>query len=119
MGFFSRDEAKKEDAAKRAESDRLQAKPDPKASAKKTTSLKTFVIGLRPNEKLANLPPERFEEGLRAILAKGTKVARVEAPGSLARDEVRFFEIGLQQQEMPEVLALLLEKGLLDGQVQL
>lgn len=118
MGFFTRDDGKKDDGAKRTDSERLTAKVDPKVPPKKTASLKTFVIGLRPNEKLSNLPAERFEEGLKAVLPKGTRVARVEGNNLLAEAGLRLFEIGLTGQEMPEVLSLLMEKGLLDGQVQ-
>lgn len=119
MGFFTRDEAKKDDGGRRSDSERLAAKSDPKLASKKSPSLKTFVIGLRPNEKLANLPAERFEDGLKALLPKGTRVAHVESPAPLAgRDaHIRFFEIALAAQEMAEALALLSEKGLLDGQV--
>src|SRR3954451_6327545 len=107
MGFFTRDESKKDDAPKKGESERLTGRLDSKAMPKKTTSLKTFVVGLRPNEKLANLPAERFEEGLKLLLPKGTRVSRVEGPPPLAaRDAtLRFFEIALASQEMPEALA--------------
>ncbi|MEZ0229711.1 MAG: hypothetical protein ACAI25_13870 [Planctomycetota bacterium] len=120
MGFFTRDEGKKDDGSRKAESERLTGKLDPKSVAKKTTSLKSFVIGLKPGEKLANLPAERFEEGLKALLPKGSKVARAVAPALTGRDaSVRFFELSLPAQELPEALSLLLDKGLLDGQIQL
>src|SRR4051812_21236980 len=97
MGFFTRDEGKKDEGAKKGESERLTAKIDLKTLPKKTASLKSFVIGLRPNEKLSNLPSDRFEDGLKALLPKSTRVARVEGSPALAsRDSgVRFFEIGL------------------------
>ncbi len=122
MGFFSRDENKKDEGSKKApESERLTGKIDPKALAKKVTSLKTFVIGLKPNAKLGNIPPERFEEGLKQALPKGTKITRAEGPAALAGREtsVRFYELQLPSLELNETLALLLDKGLLDGQVQL
>jgi hypothetical protein len=120
MGFFTRDEGKKEDPPKKAESERILPKPEPKPVAPKKTgaSLKTFVLGLRASDKLATLPPERFEEGLRAVFPKGTRVVLVAPPQVLDRDDsLRFFEVGLAQGDMTEALTTVLDKGLLDGLV--
>src|SRR5262249_17527687 len=92
MGFFTRDEGKKEDTTKK-ESERLatkaiEAKPVPKKAT--SSVLGSFVLGLRPNDKLENLPAERYEEGLRAVLPKGSKVTRLEGPLLVTDLSIRF-----------------------------
>jgi hypothetical protein len=125
MGFFTRDEAKKDDPSKRDDSQRVTGKIDAKAvavvpaAAKRSFSLKTFVLGFRPSEKLQTLPAERFEEAIKGALPKGTRVTHVSGPMALARDNsIHYFEIVLPDREMPEALGAILEKGLLDGQLQ-
>jgi hypothetical protein len=119
MGFFTRDEGKKEEGS-RKESDRIPAKPaETKSLPKKAaTVLSSFVLGLRPNDKLENLPAERYEEGLRSSLPKGSKVTRLEGPLLVTDLSIRFYEVVLPQQDMPEALAILMGKGILDGQIQ-
>ena len=120
MGFFTRDEGKKEEGA-RKESDRLATKAaaETKTHPKKVASvLGSFVLGLRPNDKLENLPAERYEEGLRSILPKGSKVTRLEGPLLVTDLSIRFYEVVLPAQDMPDALAILMGKGILDGQIQ-
>src|SRR2546421_4846706 len=125
MGFFGRDNEEKraEEAKKQAESQRLTAKlaaqPVVKAPQPKV-ALKSFVLGLATSEKLSAIPNEKFEEGLRNALPRGTRVSKVD-PGSLdlapRRAGVRYFEIGLEPQNMAEAINALVEKGILEGQV--
>ena len=65
MGLFSRDkDESKKDEPPKAESQRVASKVEAKTTTKKVAALKTFVVGFTPNEKLASLPADRYEEGL-------------------------------------------------------
>jgi hypothetical protein len=102
-----------------SESQRLTPKTEPKKlDVKKGSPLKTFILGLVPHEKLGGVGDERFEEGLRATLPKGTRVSRVTSDVIAPVDGARLFEVE-GSLELNETILLLQEKGLLEGQVDL
>ena len=136
MRFFGKGDEKEEakpEARKdgASESQRLAAKAEQarKLEVKKGAPLKTFVLGLLPHEKLGGVGPERFEEGVRAALPKGTRIVRLATPDAAldasvaatraaAEPGVRLFEIE-GTLDVNETILLLQEKGLLEGQVDL
>lgn len=142
MRFFGKGEEKEKDKEKdepkpeakkdaATESQRLAAKAEAsrKVEVKKGSPLRTFVVGLIPHEKLGLVSPERFEEGLRAALPKGTRVQRITGPDPLTEGPValtrapgegavRLYELE-GALDVNETILLLQEKGLLEGQVDL
>ena len=132
MGFFGgkeKEEGKKDVGSEsqrltgRIDSTKVAAAPLPVAAPvaapapRRALQIRTFLLGLVTSDKLAHVPTERFEDGLRAALPKDAKIRRVEAPPG--REGGRHFEVSLAGQDMTDALAAICERGILDGQVQI